>query len=204
MSCMPRSCKRCWRRFDVVLLVPQTDAALGICGSQLVSTIWCHVAVGWRVEAVGAVQASLERARRQAEDARRAADLQRRQLEADLRAAGRKPASGHAHAICRSRSQQLFAAGDGQAEAEAAQQPPPQPVYAPAGSMRERPTSLAGILRETQMAERRTTETGSSSWHVSRPASQRGMSGRHTGNEAVADAPLSSYQKRLAEIRAKR
>lgn len=109
------------------------------------------------------MQAALERSRKQADEARRVADSTRRQLEADLRAANRKPASGRAHDLWRRRSNKALEGEDDTAP----------PARSPAGS-----------LRGYSIASR----------------SQAGEG----GGPLEEDGPLSSYQRRLAELRTKR
>ena len=137
-----------------------------------------------------------ERVRKQADDAKRTADAQRRQLEADLRAANRRSNSGamaapmHASAadLWRSRSQQLLAAPSLD---ERTRQPSRHAQHAAL------PGPSQGAKSTQQHRETGTTDSSIIEVGYRRSASY------HGGGKA-GDAPLSSYQKRLAEIRAKR
>lgn len=143
------------------------------------------------------MQAMAERVRRQADEARRTADAQRRQLEADLRAANRRSSSGvvappvHTTAadLWRSRSQQLLAA-------PSLDERPRQP----AGHVQ--PAGHAGEMRNGSSKAAPRRETGTTDSSIIEVGYRRSAS--YHGGGKGGEAPLSSYQKRLAEIRAKR
>ena len=141
------------------------------------------------------MQDSLERARKQADEARRGAEAQRRKLEADLRTAQRKPASGRAHDIWRTRSAQVL---DGQPYAGAAQAPAGSHAgELPAAVAVEAPQSARHSAAGSLLPVRRRSDTDSS-------ASYRDYGSQRQRGSGAEAASLTSYQKRLAEIRANR
>lgn len=110
------------------------------------------------------MQAASDRARKQAEDARRQAANQKKQLEADLRAANRKPASGRASENWRRQSERAL---DVHAD--------PVP---------SKPRSATASLQG------------------GKPESSTSNSDNAFLESRAGDSLASSYQKRLAEIRA--